>query len=244
MLKRAAAQAVIVIGVLLAASLSSVGTGSAHATTTADTPRVGQCHRLSRAQADGYTDSTNPVACSARHDTTTFAVPTLSTPMTGMSQDQLTAAGAAACTKPFLALLGRTAVRRAESTYSYVYFQPTAAQMQAGEAWFRCDLVLVGGDRLLPLPKRLPHPVLPRRADDHTTRCLTTDHVATPCSSRHAYRPIGAVRFKPAPYPSSDDFRQAGSELCPAGSRYFTWSAPGRWAAGDRVLVCYRRTSR
>lgn len=194
-------------------------------------------------RAAAYSDTSKPISCSKRHSAVTFAVPNASTSLVGMSQDDLSTTGATACTKPFLRMLGRTAVRREESAYSFVFFQPTAAQIQAGARWFRCDLVLEAGKKELTLPDRLPHPLLPRRADDRTERCLTGTHRPTSCSRRHAYRPIAAARFKPSPYPSPDDVVQAGARVCPRrGDAYYTWGPASRWAAGDRVLVCYAKT--
>jgi len=240
---RRSAQTLIAIGMVLAASLALGTANQAHAASTSTTkPKVGQCRVISYKRAAAVSDDRKPTSCSKRHNAVTFAVPTTTTPLARLTQDQLTAIGAHTCTEPFLKMLGRTSVRRAESAYTFVFFQPTTAQMQAGANWFRCDLVLDAGKKMLPLPTRLRHPVLPKRADDRTERCLTGTHLVTPCSTKHAYRPIDAIRFKPIAYPSRADFFQAAARLCPARTGYVTWVSADRWTDGDRVLVCYART--
>jgi len=240
---RRAAQALVAIGMVLTASLA-LGPNPAHAaSTSAAKPKVGACHAMSYKKTAAISDSSKPVPCTKRHTAVTVAVVDASTSLAGLTQDQLNTLGADICSRQDLKELGRGPIRRAMSAYNIVFFQPTGAQIRAGARWFRCDLTLRAGRKMLPLPAHLSRPVLPKHASDRTEHCLTRTHLSTPCSSTHAFRPVGAIKFKPVAYPSRDDFVQAGNELCPARGRYYyTWSAAGIWAAGDRVLVCYTKT--
>lgn len=239
---RRSAHALVAIAAMLAISLITLGTTPAQAASSGATPKVGQCRTLTAKLAAAPTDTSKPTSCAKRHNAVTIAIAKVPTPLVGQSQEQLSALGEAACAPLVLKKLGRSPAERETSAYRYVFFQPTAAQVQAGARWFRCDLVLEGGKRLLPLPAHLSHPILPKRLNDHIARCLTRTHVTTTCSSTHSYRPIDAITFKPAAYPTADDFAQAGTELCPSRMRWMTWGGAAAWAAGDRVLVCYART--
>lgn len=242
---RRSAQTVIAIGMALAASLALGTTSSAHAATSAAKPKVGQCRAMSYKRTAAISDTSKPVPCSKRHTAVTVAVVEARTSLAGLAQDQLDTLGAELCSQQELKKLGRSPARRAMSAYNIVFFQPTATQIRAGARWFRCDLTLKAGKNMLPLPGHLPRPVLPKHPTDQTEHCLTGTHLSTPCSSKHAYRPVRAFTFKPVAYPTGDDFVQAGDDLCPAGGNaYYTWSNPSVWAAGDRVLVCYTKTEK
>ena len=243
MLKRSA-HTLIAIGTALVAALLALGAAPALAAPATATPHVGECHAMTLKKAGAYADSSKPVPCSKQHTSVTFGVVQATTPLPSLSQNELTALGSDLCTQAEIKLLGRSVVRRATSAYAMLFFQPTVAQMNAGAQWFRCDLALFAGKRLLPMPAHLRHPLLTAHRTDSTERCLTSDRYVTPCSTKHSYRPIDVLRFKPIDYPTKADFRYVGTQACPTRAVYYTWSVSSDWKAGDRYLVCYAKTTR
>ncbi|WP_017934785.1 hypothetical protein [Nocardioides sp. Iso805N] len=241
---RRTAHALIAIGAMLATSLVAFGATSAQATTSVQTPKVGECHAMSLKRVGDYADPRKPVPCSKPHTSITFGVAQVQTPLAGLSQPLLTSMGTDACTKLEIQTLGRSVIRRATTVYDFLFFQPTVAQMQAGAEWFRCDLVIFAPTRLLPMPKHLSHPAIPKHRSDSTERCLTSAYYGTPCSTKHAYRPIHVVQFKPVAYPTRSERREAGAVLCPDRTRHVGWSPEATWRAGDRFLVCFAKSSK
>lgn len=241
---RRAAHALIAIGAMLATSLIALGTTPAQAITSIQAPKVGECHAMSLKRVDDYADPRRPVSCSKPHTSITFGVVQAQTPLAGLSQPVLTGMATDACTKLEIQTLGRSVIRRATTVYDFIFFQPTVAQMQAGAQWFRCDLVIFSPSRLLPMPRHLSHPAIPRHRSDSTERCLTSAHYTTPCSTKHAYRPIHVVQFKPLAYPTRAERREAGAVLCPDRTRHVAWSPEATWNAGDRVMLCFAKTSK
>jgi hypothetical protein len=243
MLKRSA-HTLIAIGTTLAASLLALGATPAQAAAPTASPQVGECHAMTLKRAGAYADPSAPIPCSKRHTSVTFGVAEVSTPLVGLSEQAVVSMAEDACVALQIELLGRNVTRRATSAYALLFFQPTRAQLQAGAQWFRCDLALFAGRKLLPMPAHLHRPVLTKHRSDSTERCLTSERFATPCSAKHSYRPVDVIRFRPGAYPTKAGFRHAGTRYCPDRGTYYTWSVSSEWKAGDRYLVCYTRTTR
>lgn len=234
----------VAIATLLLGSVLAFGPSSAQAkpaVTFPTKPLVGACQQWTYSGAShGYRGRSVP--CGRRHNVITVAVPTAPRSLAGLDATQIDALEASTCEPLLLKHLGRTAVRRETSAYRLFVAHPSAAQIARGERWFECEVALGAGRRLLPLPAQLSHPILPKRADDATERCLTGRHLDTTCASKHAYRPIGSITFKRAAYPSADEFFAAAA-ACPDRTRWVTWGSEISWNVGDRVLVCYAKTT-
>jgi hypothetical protein len=234
--------ALLTLPLLLAAG--ALGTTPAHAA-PATKPKVGDCHDLTWKTSYGMSDTRRPVSCRSRHTLQTVGVPTLHVALAGLSDDDLNALAIETCEPVWVKAMGRGVVERSVTAYKEYLFVPTARQIADGARWVRCDIALLAGKFLLQLPRhRLSRPILSKRQDDTTLRCLTGKHLPTPCAQHHAYRPLDVVRFKPLAYPTTSDFEDAGSELCPAATAYFTWVSQARWRIGDRALVCYAKSSK
>ena len=203
-------------------------------------PLSGTCHQW-KYDAVRHSYHGRMVPCSRPHDVVTIAVPNAPRSLAGLSTTAIESVAASTCEPLMLKRLGRTAVERETSDYRFLFGHPGPSQIAEGERWVRCDLTLTAGRRLLPLPTRLPHPILRNGLSDATERCVTASGLETTCSRKHAYRPIGAVTFRRMTYPTRTAFGLA-ARRCPSGTAWLTWSAKGRWAAGDRVLVCYAKT--
>jgi len=220
----------------------TVATGSPASAATGK-PKVGQCHNLTFKNVTLPREPKPPVPCGARHTTQTIAVVTVSTPLKGLSLDQLATIGAQACVPPTLKALGRNAVARLATAYDLFYFMPTKPLIAAGAQWFRCDIGVLADKSMLPI-QRLSKPIVPRILKDADLRCIAKDHMPTPCSHPHAYRPNRALTFKAnvTSPPTKADVPYLLANVCPKGSRYVIWN-DAQWAAGDRAIVCYAKTT-
>jgi len=203
-------------------------------------PLVGTCHQVRWVPAkQSYRGRT--VSCQKRHNVVTVAVPQAPESLAGLNTTEIDALAASTCEPLMLQRLGQDAALRSMSAYHFLFGHPSATQIAEGERWFRCDMTLSAGKKLLPLPTRLPRPILGKGLTYRTERCLTKAGLATICSHKHVYRPIGAVTFRHMTYPTHTAFELA-SRRCPAATAWWTANSEDRWAAGDRVLVCYAKT--
>ena len=206
-------------------------------------PVAGHCYKLSYAATLAPTTSAHYVSCSVPHTTKTFAVVTVPS---GVDYKHITTAGMTkvgvnACLPKFGKALGSTPETRHLTAYDYVFFAPTAAQRAAGARWVRCDLILLAGKYLLPLPTNT-FPVIQGPVTDTTKRCLVgSDHLYTTCARSHVYRSWAAYILS-GTYRTQTQFIAAGHQRCP-DAEYFTWPGKISWTAGDHVLVCYDRTT-
>lgn len=232
-------RAVLVV-VLLTAAIGSLGLTSP--ASAAAVPKVGQCHQLSLGQMDADADTKAPVRCSARHDLVTVAVATSPTTLAGTTLEQRQTLGMRLCLPLLDKALGRTAAKRALSAYTLIYFSPSTEQIASGARWFRCDVALEAGTRMARLPRRLHRPILPRRLTDDVRLCLTAGHVDTTCSRSHAFRPFRTFRVASSTYPTSDQFLSAAARACGRDWDWARWPGENAWAAGERNVVCFRRT--
>lgn len=214
-------------------------------------PKVGSCHAVTMREANAVSDADAPVSCRKKHTTVTIKVLPVSKRVAGDPNLSFTA-GLKGCSKALASYLRGTPVARKMSAYTTIWFSPTAAQVEQGAAWIRCDVALYGGGReLAPLPTTgkptlgsLPHP-------DRIASCLKVTRRAfavTTCSRAHNYRAKGTIKLS-GRYPGDDRLSRIAAQRCPriAGSRtyYATWPGEQSWKlAGDRLMVCFRKTNR
>ena len=235
----------VLIALVLATSVLTLEPGSARpAPALFAKPRVGGCYAMTYQPHRAHPFHSRRVSCSERHTAVTVAVAKAPTSLAGLSLPQIDTIAESTCEPLLLERLGATAVRRALSPYLLIHAGPSTTQAQAGDRWVQCELALRAGTRLLPLPAHLPRPILGKRLDDRTEACLTGSHLTTPCAQRHAYRPVDAFRLEPMPYPTADELRAMQQTLCPPSTRYYRFTPEIRWQYGDRVLVCFAKTSR
>jgi hypothetical protein len=140
-----------------------------------DQPTVGQCHHYGYQQMQAPTDSSAPVSCDdPTHTAYTIAVIPLPTGVTLPFENNHNATNVVgdACQQAtdhvtgigngvlFSRLLG-------------AFFEPTAAQRAAGQAWVRCDVVVPATDNkhLVPLPKITPG-MLSNGPDEELAYCI------------------------------------------------------------------------
>jgi hypothetical protein len=212
-------------------------------------PAVGECRRLTPAEAAGGSDSSTPIPCSQTHNDRVIAVRRLPKGVSWSdldTQHKVVKAGVGLCTRPFRTALGQTGRVRDRTAYSYLFFAPTAHQRAQGARWLRCDLVLVHGKKLAALPTDEEPALNGVHPPDSVARCLGgTDLLTTPCAFTHAYRSTGTFVVGQRAYPGRAALLRLGRSKCPAvvstDTNYrFTWSPKLVWdLVHDHVVVCY-----
>jgi Septum formation len=240
-------------GLLAAGLLTTLP--AAHATggrIAAAKPVVGECRKLSAAQADGASDSSTSIACSKRHNDRVIDVPKLPKGVSWSDLDtdyKVTKTGVQLCTPPFRKALGQTRQVRARTAYTFLYFAPTADQQAQGARWLRCDLVLVHGKKLAALPTDQEPALNDVTPPDKVARCLGgAELLTTACAFAHAYRGTGTFVVASKTYPGRAELLRTGRSKCPAlvstdRNFRFTWSPKLVWEhVHDHVVVCYSHT--
>jgi hypothetical protein len=155
---------------LLAIALVVGGCGAVqnvtdHLTGQTATPKVGDCWRVTYADAAQSEDweGTGAVACSGIHESYTYAVTKLGRKFTGSWLDSkgnpradVDAAAFKACRARQKALL--PAITPTEALFYPTYYVPSVAQWNNGARWVRCDMteIKVGSDIAKPHLTTLP----------------------------------------------------------------------------------------
>lgn len=237
------------LATLLASSAVSVGSpaqGEPPDRPDYEQPGVGECRVLTY---DGYlaeSDPSAPVACDEPHTSYVVAVGQL--PAEAGWDDplaRLSRVATATCIPAWEDHLGGTERAREMSAYAVAWFMPTPEQRERGARWFRCDVVLLGGSRVLALPGDAA-PVLDTELPDSVARCLTRAPAVTTCERNHVWRATGASRLRTDDFPTAREWQRTAERRCPAltSTRRWRWEGPGRdaWRVGHRTLVCYSRT--
>lgn len=216
-------------------------------------PGVGECRRLSAAQAAGASDTSAAIPCSQTHNDRVIAVPKLPHGVTWSDLDtdaKVLEVGIRLCTPPYRNALGQNDRVRDRTAYSYLFFAPTAGQQAKGARWLRCDLVLTHGAKLAPLPTDKEPALTSATPPDKVARCLGgKDVLTTPCTAGHVYRATGTFVVADKSYPGRKALLHAGRSTCPrlVGTDTdfrFTWSPKPVWQlVGDHVVVCYSHTT-
>lgn len=241
-----------VAAVAAAATLLSVATGPVSAGTTDGPgygqPGVGECRDLDLTQALKAVNATAPTHCADPHTTRVVAVGRLPK---GLDWDdptpKLVTAAINVCQPAVDDALGATASLRNRSAYTWWWFIPTQDQRAHGARWFRCDLSLIGGTRLLRLPTDDVPALDGSPLPDSVAGCLTAQtFYLTTCARKHAFRATGTFRMRQDTYPTRRQFDAAVLKRCPAlvDSARWRWSVRNQdaWKLGDHTVVCWTRT--
>lgn len=232
---------------LLAAALATLSAPSSGAADPLfQAPVVGQCSDLSRAELDLPSHGEAAVDCAGPHTAQVTAVATLPE---GLAYDSaaFTELAVRTCYDAQRDAVGASRLGVRLTAYAIGYFIPTAEQQAAGARWLRCELVLLGGAELLPLPARLAPGTSPVRTA--VARCLTgRDFAVTACSEPHTQRATAAVKVRVKRYPKEKAWKRIGAERCRSAttsrSYRFSWPSKVDWKVGERALVCYTETKR
>lgn len=224
-------------------------------------PQVGDCHRMTLREVTAVSADDTSSDCSHRPTTVTVAVGRL--PSTGGEVDPESAraqqAMARTCTPRLARWLGTDERGLRLSRLTAVWFAPTPEQLEAGQRWFRCDLVGFGkGQQLLPLPPPSTlQGALGRDASREryalcgTARPGDKGFTRTTCDRRHTWRAISTVDLPGGKaYPGTAEVRRAGDQTCsdqvrarqgqPLEFDYgWEWPTAAQWKAGQRYGYCW-----
>jgi hypothetical protein len=233
---------------LLAAALTTTApiAGAAAADPAYQAPVMGECSDMSRDELDLPTYTEPAVDCAGTHTAEVTAVAVLPDGMAYDSPD-FTELALATCNGGKRQALGASKLGMHLTAYAIGYFIPTPEQQAAGARWLRCDLVVLGGAELLPLPGTLDVGKFPYKAT--VSRCLTgPDFAVTACSEKHTYRATAAIKVKAQRYPREKAWKRLGTDRCRSATTSrtyrFSWPSKVDWKVGDRALVCYTQTKK
>ena len=168
-----------------------------------DPPAVGSCHDLTYQEAYRASDPDPAVGCAGRHTTVTVASIELAEAPDDW-EDPRTYPDSVwrTCNEQFEIALGDNKKLIRRSAHSYFWFSPTRVQREEGALWVRCDIALLGGDRLLPLPQQLRLGGLP--LPDGRAKCRqgkSADYAYTACSRPHQFRAKLSIKYPQSSFP-------------------------------------------
>ncbi len=210
-------------------------------------PKVGSCHNLTLRQFNAKWVPAGAVPCSKKHTTRTLVVKRLAGAV-DWSRTDIFRPIWLSCQRQALRVLGGNDRARAMSSYIPSYFTPTPEERARGAKWLRCDIGLVAGRELGPLPAKLALGSTP--LDEKVARCLNGPDralILTVCAKQHTYRVTGGFRVQSKRYPGEKTLVRAVVRRCPdlVSSRRWRYQIPQNadmWQAGHRTVICYSKT--
>lgn len=216
----------------------------AHAGVDITPPEVGSCHDLTMAEAYEESDPDPAVACNARHTTATVAVVMLdAAPADWADGSTYPASVWRTCGEAYEAALGDNPKVIRRSAHSWFWFSPTRVQREAGALWVRCDVGLLGGDKLLPIPENLTLGGLP--LPDSRAKCRkgkAANYAYTACSQAHKFRAKLSIKYPHASFPGVRRSKAFALKKCRARATapfFYEWvETRGQWRNGYRHAVC------
>ncbi len=199
-------------------------------------PEVGQCRNLTYDQADALSDNSPVVDCDESHTTLTYYIGEY--PGEGSVPDNETAV--AECTDQLPEAIGVSGADAKLTAFNFLFFQPDNEAWDDGERWFRCDLAIIVGEELTPLPDGTG-PFIDGEPADAVSACLTGDGARTTCDQDHNYRAVATFEAtgSASKIPSDTEFYAQGGKKCPRDPDWMTWPSEAGWKGGDRTVVCY-----
>lgn len=244
MLRRAVTVAVLAAATLLPAAQAHAGTDPDY-----HRPAVGECRDMGWADLSQDADPEPTVDCSARHTARTVGVVSVPADLDYSDSARVLDIAVSKCAPAAAEALGRDALVRVRTAYNYGFFMPTRAEWSHGARWMRCDLILLAGTKLAPLPTD-DEPALPKGGlPDAVARCLVgKDHVTTTCSRAHQWRAAGAFVLRQKRFPDDDASYRRILHRCDdlVRTRAYRWTYGSEtiWKHGHHEVVCYAKTRR
>lgn len=224
-------------------------------------PEEGACYRLGFNDALAPTNEKAPLPCARAHTSETYAVGRLDTLVEGhlvaVDSERVQAQVAEACPAALPRFLGGDLEDLRLSMLRPVWFTPTVEESDAGADWYRCDAVVVDGERsLAPLDGSLAGVLDRPQGRDAYAMCATAapdaeDFVRVPCSERHAWRAIDVVTFEAVrAYPGQQAARERGQVQCENAALDvaedplefdwgYEWPTAEQWEMGQRYGRCW-----
>lgn len=226
----------------------------------APAPRKGACYRLTFDQAVAPTAESTSVGCRSSHTAQTFHVGVLDTVVDG----HLLAVDSAyvrnqpvrECPRRLASFLGTTPRELRLSMLQAVWFTPTVAASDAGEDWYRCDVIaLAAGGRLAPLRGQVARVLSSPEGRARYGVCARSEPGTKTfrrviCTPATAWRAISSVNIRGRDYPGQKAVQAAGQAPCEDVARRqaddplsftwgYEWPTKAQWDAGQRYGVCW-----
>ncbi|KRF15577.1 hypothetical protein ASG90_12180 [Nocardioides sp. Soil797] len=245
---------------------SATTTGTPKPAKPAPRPVVGACYDLTYEQAVAPTNDQKSVDCKNKHTAQTFHAGPLDTVVDGhlvaVDSDRVQQQVASSCPEQMSGFLGGSQEDLRLSMLSAVWFSPTVEESDAGQDWYRCEVVsLAGGDSLRPLTLPMKG-VLGTQEGRDTFGMCGTDRPGTKgfervtCAEDHSWRAVSTIDVKPGrngAWPGETAARNAGEETCQDAVRdraedplKFTWGyewpTKKQWQAGQHYGYCWSPT--
>lgn len=239
---------------------SPTPSGSATPAQPAPVPARSACTQLDYEEAISPTSSTPPTSCKGPHTAQTVFVGRLDNVVDGhllaVDAARVRHQAAADCPRRVKGFLGGSTEQLRLSVLRAVWFAPTVAQSDAGQDWYRCDVIAVAGERrLAPLTGRLKG-VLTRPAGRTRWGICGTAEPGTAgfqrvvCTAKHSWRAIDTINLPGRAYPGGAEARAAGQSACedaagevaadPLNYRWgYEWPTAAQWRSGQHYAVCW-----
>jgi hypothetical protein len=221
-------------------------------------PEDGACYRLAYEDAVAPTTRRRPVPCTGEFTARTFHVGALDTVVDGhlvaVDSARVRRQLARECPRRFADFVGGDEQTRRLSMLSTVWFSPTLEQSDAGQSWFRCDVVAVESEGRLAVLEGGLRGVLDREGGlDAWGICGTAEPGARGferviCGSKHSWQAISSVDVPGKTLPSSvpaaveDGCRDTARDRAEDALSFdwgFEMPTKRQWAAGRRYALCW-----
>jgi len=246
-----------------AAETSESPSPTVHRATAPSRPDDGACYRLTYDDAVAPSVEAEPLPCRQQHNAQTFHVGSLDLAEAGhllaVDSDRAREQVSTTCPRRFAAFVGGSAEQRRLSMLTASWFSPTLEQSDAGQAWFRCDVIATSApQRLARLEGRLKGVLDSEGGRDRWGRCATAKpgtkgarHVV--CSQKAAtWQAVATVDVRPGKkgaYPGVKAARVAG-DACEDRARNladdpltfrwgYEWPTREQWRAGRHYGFCW-----
>lgn len=239
---------------------STGSTGSTGSAAPLRQPEERACYRMTYDEAVAPTTATDPVPCTGRHTSMTYAVGRLDAVVGGhllaVDSERVQQRVAEECPERLQAFLGGDRADLRLSMLRSVWFTPTVEESDAGADWYRCDVVaLAGPEQLAPLTGRLAGALDRPEAAGRWAMCGTAgpdspDFRRVPCSARHTWRAVSVVDLGGGRYPGEGRARDAGQGPCEDAGRDaaddplsfewgYEWPSKKQWRSGMTFGRCW-----
>ncbi|MET1061178.1 MAG: septum formation family protein [Nocardioides sp.] len=226
--------------------------------TAAPRPEADSCYRLAYDDALAPTSRNKPVPCTGKVTARTFYVGSLDTVVDGhllaVDSARVRRQLATDCPRRFTTYVGGNERARRLSMLSTVWFSPSVGQSDAGQSWYRCDVIGVESEGRLATLKGSLKGVLDSDAGLARYGICGTAEPGAPgfkrviCGSRHSWEAVEVVNVPGNAYPTGAPASVEDTCMDRARSRAedalnFEWGfeLPTReqWKSGRRYALCW-----
>ncbi|MDQ1103456.1 septum formation family protein [Nocardioides zeae] len=239
-------------------STSATPTATPTTAAPAERPAAGACYDLGFEEALAPTTTSEAVDCAADHTAQTYAVGQLATYADGhllAVDDPAVQAGlGATCRSSLAEYVGGDTDALRLSVLRAVWFSPSIEASDAGEDWYRCDVIAVVDDATLGTLPPTMEGALGGDGLDSLGLCGTAAPGADgfrriACGLEHTWRAIDVVDLGSS-YPGEDAAAAAGSAQCQSAAGElaadvldyewgYEWPTQEQWDAGQTYGLCW-----